>query len=166
MQRLLMLALGFLMLASANPVSAGPEPTPKVIQFEADTLSAYRKSLKLNKPLVIVFVCPLTDLRCVHCKRMRGEIFGEKFQVLADRAVFVLAEIEIRNGRKSKDEAAQIIFTKLQMKATPTISVLAPDSKRIHELVRLNGYFPAEKLLVHIERGLKKLPVQKGTSRR
>lgn len=139
--------------AATSEIRAADKDTkqpPKVVKWEKDLESAYAKSLDTKKPLVIVFLCPLEDAKCVHCKRFRGSVFSDEFSELADDAIFVQANIVLVKGGKVPDELAQRTFEKLGLTTTPTISVMEPNPKVLAEIGRIKGYFDREKLTGHV----------------
>jgi thiol:disulfide interchange protein len=147
-----LVAVAALVGASASAFAEDTKKTgsqqSKTIVWRTDSLKAYNEALQKNKPLVLVFVCPLDREACVHCKRMRGSLFSEELQKFADDAVFAMAEI--RQDRSSADKSAAVFFSKLGMKATPTITVLKPNRHMIEEHGRMNGYFAVGDLAKHL----------------
>ena len=126
------------------------------LKFQKDINTAYDKGLKEGKPVVVFFVCPLEDEECVHCKRLRHEIFAEPLKKFGDRAVFAYVEIERGGERASADVLAKQLFEKLGCTSTPTITILAPNTEFVEELLRIVGYFSATDLAGHIGRTLDK----------
>ncbi|MEQ8789153.1 MAG: hypothetical protein RIC55_22765 [Pirellulaceae bacterium] len=154
-----MFAAASAIAAEGHIDTADQNGPPKVIRWRTDLLTAYQEAVAENKPLAIVFLCPLERDECIHCKRMRGSIFHESTQEFADDAVFVVALI--RGDGASDDEAAATLYSRLQVKATPAISIIEPKTTVIEERARIAGYFPAHKLYTHLHRFLKEYAVAK-----
>ena len=130
------------------------DPTPRVIKWRTSAIQGYRESLQSNKPLVLVFVCPVDRDRCVHCKRFRGSLFSPQLQQFGDDAVFAIAEFDI-HGRTSPDKDAELLATRLGIKTTPGVTILEPDSRALVERARLTGYFDPEKLVALLDKYLR-----------
>jgi len=146
---LLTVACGYFAMP-VHATSSNNEVVPQRIQLGDDVLAGYQQSLKKKKPLVIVFVCPMEQQKCVHCKRFRKSLTSKRLDRFADQAIFVLSEIDVRNQKRSDGKAAKALFDRLEMTATPAVTVLEPNPKVLAELGGMRGYFDSKKLVQHL----------------
>ncbi len=169
----LILAVVFGLSIAAMASAQTPDP-PKVVRWEKDATTAYNKALQEKKGLVVVFVCPLIQDKCVHCKRFRASLFADEFNSLAGEAIFVQCEIDVRSVYKPApseddkkvmawdrddgakpfkhtDEAGVNLFKLMRCDATPTVSILEPNASVVAEIARLRGYFDAKGLRDNVQ---------------
>ncbi len=174
---------GLIGLTLAGTAVAQTVEEPKVVRWEKNVTLAYNKAMQEKKALVIVYVCPLIQEKCVHCKRFRASLFADEFNTLAGRAVFVLCELDARTvykkstspslgmdgahmeakgwderpkNQKPADEPGVNLFKALKGKGTPMVSILEPNPAMIAEIARLSGYFDAKGLSGHVDQILTK----------
>jgi len=155
MLTLLTLAMVGLTSVSANAASTKPTRSATTIVWEKNVLAAYQRGVRENKPIVVAYVCPMTRAKCTHCKVQRHALFGPEMAALADKFVFVMVDVNLKD-KTSPDADGQMLFRRLKLKGTPSISVLAPNSKRIEELFRMHGRFDADKIVLHLGKALAK----------
>ena len=137
----------------ARAEDPAPTDTSPVIQWRTELLAAAKESLADNKPLVVVYVCPLGRQACVSCKRLRGALFSPELQALADDAVFLMVEFDITE-KKSPEQDATLLATRFEVVRTPTILVFGTADQKLEHRARLNGYFAAKPLAGHLEKYL------------
>ena len=140
--------IGLAVQAVAGRVDAA-SPT-KVIRWEKNLETAYAKGIKESKPIMVVYVAPLDDPTCAHSQRFRAQVFSETFAALAGEAVFVMVEVPLDRAAWDKKDLALKLFDKLDRKALPAITVLAPNVDKIVELGGTTGYFDANTLIKHL----------------
>lgn len=101
------------------------------IEWKIDAWQAYQLGVKLNLPVVVVFVTPLEDdVRL--CNRMRSLVLSDDFQHLAGKAVFCLTSPNQDEGAKQLDESKNLT-------GYPTTLVLEPNEKALISRGRILG---------------------------
>ncbi len=131
---------GFTARAEEDAIARLRDP----IQWEGDVTSAYTLGIEKDLPVVVVFVSPV-PVNARFSNELRSHVFSADFQVLAGKAVFVLAE-------PANDEMARKVFERLEQNRYPSVSVLEPNSERIVEIGRYEGCPEVADLVRHLER--------------
>ncbi|MBI1248029.1 hypothetical protein GC197_09335 [bacterium] len=133
--------------------SAVPKPEPTVIHWRTELQPAYQEALKIGKPIVMVYLCPVDRDSCVFCKRMRGSIYAPETQKYSDDAIFVLVTVNVDGS--IPDKAAALVAEKLEIKSRPVISILEPDPAMLRERGRIVGYYSAKELDANLNKLLR-----------
>lgn len=147
MRRISILSAGFMMqvFASLSPLAAQAPtdtfarlpneevPGRQIGWMDANSFAAFVRAVETTRPIVVVFgdqTSPLTQklpdlvLSCPHINQLAGQ------------AVFTYA-----NPRT--DEFAHRMASHLKLSVFPTISVLAPNTDKLTELYRIEGFVDA-----------------------
>jgi thiol-disulfide isomerase/thioredoxin len=120
------------------------EPAEKKVEWQSDVLKAYDQAVVDRKPLIVKFQ---TDW-CDYCKELDQKVlFDKRFQNLADKAVFVVANPE-------KDTVAADLGKQLKVDGYPTVAVMSATADLLKETGRVVGLLPADKFMAQLEKHL------------
>lgn len=129
---------------------------PTAIEWRRNLLDAFVEAVENKKPLVVLFASrpasAFKDGR--HLSNAQWvELDKPEVQALAGKAVFAVCHFDHAAG-VMLDSYAEKMRTKLRVTELPTLSVIAPNDKRLVEVYRLVGPFPADEVATDLGRKL------------
>ncbi|HEY1251372.1 MAG TPA: hypothetical protein VGH97_09290 [Thermoanaerobaculia bacterium] len=132
------------------PAAVSPAPTGRIV-WARDFADGYRRSVGLNKGMVVVFGSPGGEWY----EKVVASFASPEIAALADQAVWIRAD-------PTTEVMAKNVCNALGVEHTPTISVLDPDPEMISEEARIEGYEEPARLArdldVPLQRANGKLP--------
>ena len=146
--------IGCLYCISAVPVSAEEitASTPAIV-WERTVMDGFIKAVEEKRPLVIVFTMSPSyrSPSGTNFSNLTMEQFdAPELQALAGDAVFVICQFDHRTGRM-RDEHGRRIWNKLKLTSCPTVSIIAPTTKSLTEVFRIEGTFEAQVVAGHLK---------------
>ena len=144
-------ALALALVLSASVVRA-EEPKTKGLPWQTGLYQGFQQACREKKLLVVYFMqeqCESCKGRCKHCAAMDVSLRSERLAFLEDRGVFVWQDC---NKDDNHQNVAHVIKD-LGIDRLPTVVVIDVSDRELPvEVGRIQGYFPAEKVVDQLTR--------------
>lgn len=135
-----------------------PETTVKRIVWQPNVFEAFVQALEDQRPLVVLFASAPSyrpESGKNHSNELMKQLEDPAAQALADEAVYTICHYDHASGKLS-DEFGRRMWVHLKLDALPTMCILAPRTDRLTEVSRMQGSFPAAKIVEHLKVNLPK----------
>lgn len=127
----------------------GQVESAKSFSWEANATSAFKKSIKRNLPMVMVF----TNAGNVNNTNFLVELGADGLKEFADKAVFVHVLIPLKISGPH-DQEGLVVAQQLELTIVPTISVFPPNNYSLIETQRMEGYVSHDQIKQGLAKGL------------